>query len=303
MSPNKRVYDLTIDDDDRKLKPAALLDLTNIDDDEDLDQKTAAVAVTNVDEDYDDVQVVDQDHALFGVAEVAHKRRRRVFDCAICLEPIMFSDGISLEVCNHWFCKECLQHYIGSKLHDKSHTMKCPEPSCRSSMTVLDVRRATLLLGNIMAWNKYQELLTVKFLDHAIVDTAQHFRRCPGNRCNYVFDYTPSSTGQLFLCPSCDQGFCLNCQVVGGNVGPAHDETCEFVLREIEASKEKKRKLEEWKTLNSQADEKFNELIRKEQAKGLTKPCPNCRVAITKNQGCNHMHCTQCNKDYNWSDC
>ena len=40
---------------------------------------------------------------------------------------------------------------------------------------------------------------------------------------------------------------------------------------------------------NAQADEKFNELMRKERQKGATKPCPKCKQAITKNHGCDHM--------------
>ena len=42
---------------------------------------------------------------------------------------------------------------------------------------------------------------------------------------------------------------------------------------------------------NAQADEKFNELMRKERAGGQTKPCPKCKQAITKNHGCDHMTC------------
>ena len=42
---------------------------------------------------------------------------------------------------------------------------------------------------------------------------------------------------------------------------------------------------------NAQADERFNELMRKERAGGQTKPCPKCKQAITKNHGCDHMTC------------
>ena len=47
---------------------------------------------------------------------------------------------------------------------------------------------------------------------------------------------------------------------------------------------------------NAQADEKFNELMRKERQKGATKPCPKCKQAITKNHGCDHMTFRQCGK-------
>jgi E3 ubiquitin-protein ligase RNF14 len=35
--------------------------------------------------------------------------------------------------------------------------------------------------------------------------------------------------------------------------------------------------------------------------KNVTKHCPNCDVAIEKNQGCDHMHCVRCNTHFQWS--
>eukprot|EP01125_Pyxidicula_operculata_P016515 TRINITY_DN5694_c0_g1_i1.p1 TRINITY_DN5694_c0_g1~~TRINITY_DN5694_c0_g1_i1.p1 ORF type:complete len:212 (+),score=11.45 TRINITY_DN5694_c0_g1_i1:298-933(+) len=33
----------------------------------------------------------------------------------------------------------------------------------------------------------------------------------------------------------------------------------------------------------------------------FTKCCPNCYVSIEKNMGCDHMYCTRCNTNFNWS--
>lgn len=33
---------------------------------------------------------------------------------------------------------------------------------------------------------------------------------------------------------------------------------------------------------------------------GHTKPCPNCKSAIEKNGGCNHMHCRTCGHHFDW---
>lgn len=33
-----------------------------------------------------------------------------------------------------------------------------------------------------------------------------------------------------------------------------------------------------------------------------TKPCPKCGVNIEKNEGCNHMKCTKCKTDYQWTN-
>ena len=105
--------------------------------------------------------------------------------------------------------------------------------------------------------------------------------------------------GTLFICPSCNATFCLGCPVVEGKVGPAHNHSCAYVLEEIKRDKEKKRKYEQWSLDNAQADEKFQEMIRKEQRGGQTKPCPRCRQPITKNHGCDHMTCP-CGHHFSW---
>ena len=71
-------------------------------------------------------------------------------------------------------------------------------------------------------------------------------------------------------------------------------------MEEIKQSKERQRKLEEWKKENAQADARFQELLQREGAAGRTKPCPHCHTPITKNGGCKHMHCTRCNTNFNW---
>ena len=51
---------------------------------------------------------------------------------------------------------------------------------------------------------------------------------------------------------------------------------------------------------NAQADEKFNEMLKKERAGGQTKPCPKCKQPLTKNGGCDHMTCP-CGYEFYWS--
>ena len=76
---------------------------------------------------------------------------------------------------------------------------------------------------------------------------------------------------------------------MGGKVGPAHDGNCAYVMQQEAARKAHQEKYDKWSIENAQADEKFNELMRKERKGGQTKPCPKCKQAITKNHGCDHM--------------
>ena len=50
----------------------------------------------------------------------------------------------------------------------------------------------------------------------------------------------------------------------------------------------------QWILKNSSDQENVQWILAK------TKQCPKCKVAIEKNQGCNHMSCTKCNHQFCW---
>lgn len=232
------------------------------------------------------------------------------FECLICLETVPRSSGIQFECCERLHCGECLKEYVSSKLSMKRVAdLTCPSISCRMPLQTNDIRSCTLLMGDIPLWNEYEELATLAFLDSAMAGVSdankvasETTRRCPSERCNFTFQFEPDpKTGTLFICPECDNAFCLHCPVVDFRVGPSHDGGCRSVLKAIQASKEKKRKLEEWKRLNQLADSRFNKLLLSERIRGVTKPCPSCQAPITKNRGCDHMQCTKCRTHFSWS--
>lgn len=125
-------------------------------------------------------------------------------------------------------------------------------------------------------------------------------RRCPAERCNYVFVHDHHSIHH-FDCPLCRSSFCLNCVANGGNVGPAHiGQSCIERYEQLQKEEEERVKLEQWKLENAQADERFQTMMDHERSSGMTRQCPSCKRFITKNGGCDHMRCI-CGIDYNWS--
>lgn len=237
------------------------------------------------------------------IAERHEWRDSSGFECSVCLDTLPLKYGLRLERCQHWYCKECLQRYVASKLSDKTTELKCPDTGCRTPLQTIDIQSCTLHIGAARLWNEYEELATQMYLDRAAAEN-KSTRRCPAERCNYVFEFEPDlvhGNGKLFICPECNSTFCLNCPVVEHKVGPAHDGGCQSALRKMLRSKEEKRKLEEWKQLNEQADNRFNELLQLERDSGITKPCPRCRAPITKNMGCDHMRCANCKLDFSWA--
>ena len=71
-------------------------------------------------------------------------------------------------------------------------------------------------------------------------------------------------------------------------------------MQQEAARKAHQEKYDKWSIENAQADEKFNEMMRRERKGGQTKPCPKCKQAITKNHGCDHMTCP-CGYEFYWS--
>ncbi|KAG7351828.1 IBR/half ring-finger domain containing protein [Nitzschia inconspicua] len=70
---------------------------------------------------------------------------------------------------------------------------------------------------------------------------------------------------------------------------------------QLKLQAEEMKKFEAWRAENSQAEQRFREMLDKELKEGTTMPCPNCNIPITKIGGCQHMHCTACKTDFNWN--
>jgi hypothetical protein len=232
------------------------------------------------------------------------RQRSRPFHCRVCLEEGLEGwKGYCLVMCQHRFCVSCLQGLVESSSTDvgvqSSTRISCPQVECKETLTNSDIRY--IFRDDPAAWHSYSTSASMAMLEREIASGGA--RRCPQERCNYTFFYEPGGDGgegTLFVCPDCESIFCLGCKANGGNVGPAHDGSCTQRMQQLEQEAEERRKLDEWKRDNAQADARFEELIQKEVGQGLTKPCPKCKALVTKNGGCNHMSC-RCGHSYNWS--
>ena len=98
---------------------------------------------------------------------------------------------------------------------------------------------------------------------------------CPGKGCNKACQ---SNTGRTVgVQCECQTNFCFTCQKATHRPLP-----CEM--------------LEKWEKEVQRKQDNLNEAW----IKGNAKLCPNCKVPIQKNEGCNHIKCAACQYMFCW---
>jgi ariadne-1 len=102
-------------------------------------------------------------------------------------------------------------------------------------------------------------------------------KHCPTPNCSYYFiNDEPLNICAEFNCPACRSTYCANCT-------KSHDKTlaCTRAAEIERLDPAGSRAFNAWKSEN-------------------TRPCPGCHKAIEKNEGCNHMTCSQCKHQFCW---
>ena len=224
------------------------------------------------------------------------------FNCVICMEDNMpLLTGHALQ-CGHRFCITCYGEHVKVKVHERNVSnaeLTCPHPGCGEALAVSDVHALTWRCGDDDTWRRFEAATNEALIESLVRDGGA--RRCPGPTCNYAFIWSDGDE-RHFDCPMCRAQFCLACPCVGGGVGPAHPGmSCAEYAEQLEASEQAKRRLEDWRRENAQADSRFRELLRQELRAGNTKPCPQCKQPITKNGGCHHHTCSFCKVKFCWN--
>ncbi|KAI1288003.1 E3 ubiquitin-protein ligase ariadne-1 [Halotydeus destructor] len=191
-------------------------------------------------------------------------------DCQVCyleFNPKELS-GVG---CGHAFCKDCWMQYLKTKVEDEgSDRLLCPALNCDALVDDIVVLN---LLCDQKARRKYYKLIANNF-----VSFNKRLRWCPGTECGNVVEILDLSkaTSTAAKC-NCGQTFCFSCG----------SEWHEPVMCKY---------LKKWKHKCEDKDntETLNYIF------SHTKDCPNCKVVIEKNGGCNHMTCKKCCHEFCW---
>ncbi|CAF1403822.1 unnamed protein product [Adineta ricciae] len=231
---------------------------------------------------------------------IAHNREKEnekflleYHECPICTSNnIPGRDMIHLHKCHHAFCRQCLQEY--AVLHINAGSVEwllCPDAQCQLSMLPSEIK---LMVKDDSLYEKYERLLLQKTFDQ-MLDIVW----CP--RCQIPV-IAGGENDNLALCEQCRFPFCKKCKKT------YHSESLCGRQLEMALLKDQRRKLRQSLQAHKLSVEESQELLKEFLAvakiENTTRLCPNplCRTPIEKNQGCDHMFCTRCQRHFNWSD-
>ena len=184
------------------------------------------------------------------------------FVCGICYnDEIAMSDSYAMS-CGHRFCTACYKSFLENAIKEgPNQILNATCPSHDCIERITGVEVSELIPEQLEKWKDY-------FL-RQFVEQESHYRFCTGPDCDVVV-VSLGDTGPVTCI--CDTTFCFGCGEL-----PHVPALCED--------------FEKWQKI-------FGSSVF--WVAKHTKPCPNCGVPIEKNQGCNHIRCSQCQFDFCW---
>lgn len=191
------------------------------------------------------------------------------FECKICFDDVDIDQSYALLGCSHRYCQTCFIGHFQTKINDAevdSVSLQCPFPGCPATPE-------TYVLEAVLPPAVYAKYLDFLVLKNVREDQAAVW--CPNEECREAIIIANLREDRVD-CPACKRSFCKQCQLIPWHEG----ETCDQAK------------------LRSSPDAGLTEWMQSLGAK--VKPCPNCKDAIEKNNGCNHMTCTRCKFQWCW---
>ncbi|XP_027355496.1 probable E3 ubiquitin-protein ligase ARI7 [Abrus precatorius] len=188
--------------------------------------------------------------------------------CDICFD-VVSCDRVKSAGCGHSYCIDCYKQYVDTSINggpDKCLKLPCPQPSCKVAVDGDMVRE----LASESNKKKYD-----RFLLRSYVENNKKMKWCPGPGCDYAvsFESDGARTNSFVTCV-CYHSFCWSCGEEAH--GPVDCDT-----------------VNKWIAKNNSESENTSWIL------AYTKPCPRCKRAIEKNEGCMHMRC-RCGFDFCW---
>ncbi|KAL1115064.1 hypothetical protein AAG570_007095, partial [Ranatra chinensis] len=188
--------------------------------------------------------------------------------------------------CGHRFCRQCWERYLTTRIQEgDAHRILCPAHRCDILVPPEFIER---LVSPEMA-RRY-----LQFDIKAFVERNKSIKWCPMAGCGRAVRLPETELSpRLNTSHSVDCGnghfFCWEC------LGEAHAPSgcCEWRQWQAKISEVRPEELE---ATSAETEDAANCLWLVTNSK----PCPNCKSPIQKNEGCNHMKCSKCKFDFCW---
>jgi hypothetical protein len=193
------------------------------------------------------------------------------FHCSICREYVEIDYSrrfkvASCEIPNHLFCTICIASYVEHSILSQGQIngLPCPLNAIEQCNGLLSEKEMESLVSEGVA-NRYRYLKEMR--------SHPNNRECP--ECHNIVLGVGASKPDM-ECTGCRAKFCFE----HSNAHP--NESCANYQRRTSLAFDD------------------HEKLTKKFISNNTKKCPFCYVSTEKNGGCNHMHCSSCNKDWCW---
>ena len=198
--------------------------------------------------------------------------------CLACFDSYDKPSDLYHPQCGHGLCQECFVNYIDARI-DGGPTcklIKCVMPKCEYYFCHTAVER------DCSSPEQYTRYINY-FIDDYIGSSMKH-NYCPNaTGCDNIVELQnlPSDATdypEIDIVCLCGHFYCMKCKMFG------HEPlTCD-----------------EYKEWEDKIGTTIEDLKDKEWIKKNTRPCPKCKAAIEKNEGCMHMTCKQCGYHFCW---
>mmetsp|Transcript_896 Transcript_896/g.3259 ORF Transcript_896/g.3259 Transcript_896/m.3259 type:complete len:534 (-) Transcript_896:162-1763(-) len=187
--------------------------------------------------------------------------------CGICFESYSAGEMFS-ESCGHSFCRSCWKGYFKSAAMDgpSALTLRCPFPKC----TNLVCEEHWEAMASPDTLGRYRE-----FEMRSYVEQNRRVKWCPAPGCQFAVECAAAESTPTDVTCRCGNSFCWSCM--------------EEAHRPVDCDTVRK-----WNVKNSAESGNVSWILAN------SKPCPQCKRPIEKNQGCMHMTCTQCKYEFCW---
>ncbi|CAI2358140.1 unnamed protein product [Caenorhabditis sp. 36 PRJEB53466] len=210
-------------------------------------------------------------------------------NCMTCSAYVRLPETFRFIKCRHVFCKTCVRTYYQRLVNRPiNNHFLCPHPMCDTEAEQQVIKEC---LGELL-YEKYDRAL----LEKCIRESGELFP-CARRECQKPAQILDKNSN-LVQCTFCEYNFCKLCGRAyhGSAECKIKKEEYEEIMR-IYRTGEKEERIALNKKYGgiSNVEDLVSRIPKMEWYTEKSKECPGCYAFIEKSDGCNMIHCIQCN--------